>query len=88
MADLSKKTALLMVSLAISFLFVELAVRLVIDDGMQYDLEMWKYARAAKQISAIEGVGHEHQPNVSVRLMGVEVRINTAKLRNSENVNS
>ncbi len=63
---------------------VEAGVRLLADDGMQYDLEMWKYARAMKRVSAIEGVGHDHVPGTSARLMGVDVRINSTGQRNPE----
>ena len=45
------------------------------DDGMQYDLEMWKYARTMKRVSAIADAGHDHVPGTSARLKGVEVRI-------------
>lgn len=53
----------------------ELWVRLVTDDGMRYDLEMWKYARTLKRVAADPAVGHEHVPGAEARLMGVDVRI-------------
>ena len=51
---------------------------------MQYDLEMWKYARTMKRVSAIADAGHDHVPGTSARLMGVEVRINSTGQRNTE----
>ena len=32
-------------------LALEAFVRLAVDDGMQFDLEMWKYAREVKRVS-------------------------------------
>src|ERR1700760_2269664 len=63
---------------------VELAVRLVVDDGMQFDLEMWKYARDLKQIASDPQVGHAHRPNARSRLMGVDVAINAKGLRDRD----
>jgi lysophospholipase L1-like esterase len=63
---------------------LELYVRTVADDGMQFDLEMWKYALTLKQISADPRIGHEHRPLSAARLMGVDVRINSRKLRDRE----
>lgn len=62
---------------------LETYVRLVVDDGMQYDLEMWKYARALKQV-ADPDMGHRHVPNRSARLMGVDVAINAHGLRGTD----
>jgi lysophospholipase L1-like esterase len=70
--------------LAIVALATELYVRAVADDGMNFDLEMWKYAIALKQISADPLIGHEHRPGRSAHLMGVDVAINSKKLRDRE----
>src|SRR6266852_3009630 len=71
-------------TIAATALSVELFVRAFIDDGMQYDLEMWKYARDVKQIAANPMIGHQHRPNSQARLMGVDVRINSKGLRERE----
>lgn len=63
---------------------VEIAVRTVVDDGMQYDLEMWKYARELKRISEDPEIGHEHRPNTAARLMGVDVSINATGQRDRD----
>src|SRR5690349_11163568 len=63
---------------------MELMVRLVIDDGMQFDLEMWKYARDIKRVAAVPLIGHDHRPNSRAHLMGVEVAINSRGLRDRE----
>jgi lysophospholipase L1-like esterase len=71
-------------TVAIAAIGMELMVRLVIDDGMQLDLEMWKYARDIKRVAADPLIGHEHRPNSRARLMGVEVAINSRGLRDRE----
>jgi lysophospholipase L1-like esterase len=63
---------------------LEIYVRLIIDDGLHFDLEMWKYAREVKQVSADPILGHEHRPGAAAHLMGVDVRINRLKLRDAE----
>jgi lysophospholipase L1-like esterase len=65
-------------------LATELYVRAVADDGMSFDLEMWKYAIELKQIAADPLIGHEHRPGRSAHLMGVDVAINSKKLRDRE----
>ena len=44
---------------------LEVYVRLVHTDGSNFDIEMWRYAKDLKQVSEIEGVGHEHVPGAS-----------------------
>jgi lysophospholipase L1-like esterase len=63
---------------------VELYVRQVEDDGMQFDLEMWKYARSVKRISDNPRIGHEHRPNADALLMGTRVTTNSAGFRGEE----
>lgn len=62
----------------------ELACRTVADTGMQYDIEMWKYATAIKRIAADPAIGHEHTPGTAAHLMGADVTINSLGLRNAE----
>ena len=79
-----KSSALAFASVALSFLALELYVRLVIDDGMNYEIEMWKYATQLKQVSENAKIGHEHRPDRHAQLMGVEVAINATKLRDQD----
>jgi hypothetical protein len=72
------------VSLLIAALTIEVLTRFVADDGMQYDLEMWKYARDVKRVSTDPLLGHEHAPNRQARLMGVDFRTNSKGLRDRE----
>jgi lysophospholipase L1-like esterase len=71
-------------TLTVITLGIELAVRLIVDDGMQFDLEMWKYARDLKQVASDPQVGHVHRPGSQAHLMGVDVAINTKGLRDRE----
>lgn len=74
----------MLVSLVITAFGLELLTRGVADDGMQFDLEMWKYARDVKQVATDPLIGHEHAPNRRARLMGVDFRTNSQGLRDRE----
>jgi lysophospholipase L1-like esterase len=71
-------------TLVVAAVVIELFVRIVIDNGMQFDLEMWKYASAVKEVAANPLIGHQHRPNSRARLMGVDVAINSKGLRDRE----
>ena len=73
-----------LLSVLFALLVTELAVRFVIDDGMQFDLEMWKYARDVKVVSDNPTIGHEHGPNRDAQLMGVDLATNSKGLRDRE----
>lgn len=75
---------LVAICLLITAAFTELAVRLVADNGMQFDLEMWKYARDVKVVSPDLQIGHEHGPGRKGRLMGVDVETNSKGQRDRE----
>jgi lysophospholipase L1-like esterase len=77
-------TLLAAVCLTVTAAFAELAVRVVADDGMQFDLEMWKYARDVKVVSADPKIGHEHGLNREAQLMGVKVTTNSQGQRDTE----
>src|SRR5215467_13332015 len=71
------KTALLLLCVTLaSLLALEGLTRLFLDDGMLYELEMWKYAREVKVRDFRPDVGHRHRPNTDAQLMGVHVRTN------------
>jgi lysophospholipase L1-like esterase len=82
--DHALSLAMIIGSLAFAAIGIELFVRVFVDDGMQFDLEMWNYARDVKQISADPMTGHGHRPNSEARLMGVDVKINSKGLRDRE----
>jgi lysophospholipase L1-like esterase len=60
---------------------MEVYVRVFVDDGMQYDLEMWKYAKEIKEVDPDPLIGHRHGANRSALLMGVTVTTNSQGLR-------
>lgn len=76
------------ITLALSLMLVyagaELYVSWAVDDGMQFDLEMWRYARAIKRQSDNPAIGHEHTPDTRARLMGADVTISSQGLRDRE----
>src|SRR5260370_25208553 len=59
-------------------------MRLAIDDGMQFDLEMWKYAVDVKVVSVGPLIGRRHGANRHATLMGVTVATNSRGLRDRE----
>lgn len=59
-------------------------VRLTQTDGQNFDIEMWRYAKDLKRVSAIPGMGHEHIPGQSGIYMGVPVTINSHGWRDKE----
>ncbi len=63
---------------------IELFTRHVIDDGLLYELEMWKYARAVKVRDLQPDLGHRHHPNREASLMGTTVRTNAMGFRGPE----
>jgi len=72
-------------SLVIGLLLVELLTRIIFDhNGMNYGIEMWKYAKLLKQKSQIPQLSHEHKPGTEAKLMGVQVKINSYGLRDHE----
>lgn len=68
----------------IVFACVEVYVRVVVDTGMQFDLEMWKYAKEVKEVDPDPLIGHRHAPNRSALLMGVMVKTNSYGYRDRE----
>lgn len=77
-------SSIVLISLLICISFLEIAARMIVDNGMHYHLEMWKYAVELKQISSNPRIGHEHVANGHARLMGVNVTTNSQGLRNDE----
>ena len=83
-----KNSFLGLVTLAVTIVFLygalEVAVRLFVDNGMNFNIEMWKYARDIKQRSADPLIGHEHRPFGHSFLMGVDVTTNSEGHRDRE----
>jgi lysophospholipase L1-like esterase len=77
-------TLLVVVLSAVCLLLLEGMTRLVLDDGMLYELEMWRYARDVKVRDYRPDLGHRHRPNADARLMGVDVRTDSRGFRSTE----
>ena len=76
-----KNVLLLSSVLVVCALLLEGMTRLLIDDGMSYELEMWKYAREVKVRDTHPDIGHRHRANAEAQLMSVGVRTNSFGVR-------
>jgi lysophospholipase L1-like esterase len=64
-----------LLSLLIALLLGEALVRLSSKYWLlNFDIEMWRYARTVKRVSDAPGVAHDHAPNADELLMGVDLR--------------
>jgi lysophospholipase L1-like esterase len=72
---------LIVVASLVCLFAIEGLTRLVLDDGMLYELEMWKYAREVKVRDPRPDLGHRHRPQARAALMGVEVQTDSHGLR-------
>jgi len=77
-------TLLVFVLVLACLLSLEGLTRLFLDDGMLYELEMWRYARDVKVRDPQPELGHRHRPNAEARLMGVDVRTDSRGFRSPE----
>ncbi|SEP48256.1 GDSL-like Lipase/Acylhydrolase family [Rhodospirillales bacterium URHD0017] len=75
---------LILVASLLCLFAAEGLTRLVLDDGMLYELEMWKYAREVKMRDPRPDLGHRHRPQAEARLMNVDVRTDSRGLRGPE----
>ena len=62
----------------------ELVLRVKNSDQKNYNIEMWRYSKLLKVLSANPNLGHEHRPGKSAKLEGVEIRINSLGMRGPE----
>ncbi len=62
----------------------EIGARIVFHNSMDFDVEMWKYATTVKRKADSPNIAHEHRPGAHAFLMGVDVAINSHKLRDRE----
>ncbi len=69
-----KNIFLVAVVLVVCALLLEAMTRLFVDDGLTYELEMWKYATDVKVRDLRPDQGHRHGPNRDASLMSVPVR--------------
>ncbi len=69
-----KNAILVAAVLVVCALLLEAMTRLFVDDGVSYELEMWKYATDVKVRDLRPEMGHKHGPNRNTTLMNVGVR--------------
>lgn len=79
-----KMVAMLLLGLLIAAFVGEGVVRLGALDQNKYVIEMWRYAKELKTASDDVAIGHEHIPNTSASLQGVDVSINSFGMRGPE----
>lgn len=75
---------LILVASFLCLFALEALTRLSLDDGMLYELEMWKYAREVKVRDPRPDVGHRHRRQADAQLMGVKVQTDSRGLRGPE----
>lgn len=73
-----------LLSLIYTLGLLEIGVRIYTHYFMVYDTEMWKYSLALKEKSANPQLRHVHRPNSKAKLMGVDIEINSKRLRDYE----
>lgn len=72
------------VSLSLVFAMLEVALRIVYADSLDFSMEMWKYATQLKQTVDDPKLSFAHIPGRRAHLMGVDVQINSLGLRDRE----
>lgn len=79
-----RNASITLATLVAVFVICEALLRALASVTTIYDIEMMHYARELKQKSSLDGVFHEHRPNSSAALMGVEVSLNSLGHRSAE----
>lgn len=84
MINAIKSLFLIFAGSLLALVVIELTLRLANLNQQNYVIEMWKYSNHLKQPSGDQDIGHEHIPNRSKQLQGVEIVINSYGLRGPE----
>jgi len=71
-----KNFILIITSLILGILLCEIALRVKNHFILDYDIEMWRYAKLLKKADANPKINHTHIKNKSAILQGVKIRIN------------
>lgn len=65
----------LLSTLLLIVLFTEIAVRIFVDDGFNYELEMMKYAQRVKKVEKVQDQKiFLHKPNIDTTIMRTNVK--------------
>ena len=79
---ITQNLILICISLILMLLFLEILIRSIVDNGMNYDIEMMKYSKTLKIKSENLRVGIEHERNKEAVLMGQKIVLNDYGFRN------
>ena len=71
-------------TLVASAILGEALLRVTSTSQQKYTIEMWRYAKDLKKISADPNLGHIHIPNSTATLQGTKFRINSLGMRGAE----
>ncbi|MDG2244662.1 MAG: SGNH/GDSL hydrolase family protein [Rhodospirillaceae bacterium] len=80
-------SVLTLCSFVVAIGLFEVACRTIVDTGMHYHLEMWKYAVSLKQVAEEPMIGHKHKASKEALLMGANVKLNDRGLRDPDRSN-
>jgi hypothetical protein len=75
-------------SIIFTFFLLEIFTRLVVDNGMNYEIEMQKYANNLKKISNNTKIGIEHKKNKKTLLMGAQINLSSNSFRTEVELDS
>ncbi|MEC9374746.1 MAG: SGNH/GDSL hydrolase family protein [Pseudomonadota bacterium] len=84
MKELFQQIAAVTISLIIFIIALEVTLQIYTRIFIYYDVEMSRYAVDVKIKSDDPNIGHEHTPGANAYLMGVDVKINSDGMRDSE----
>jgi hypothetical protein len=82
--NIAKKIGVTVFIAAWIFISGEIVIRVMASFIPIYDVEMMHYSKELKTRSLLPGVSHQHKPNASARLMGVDVVLNSLGHRNAD----
>ncbi len=82
--SIATNAVLFLISIAVALGAGELVMRLKNRSMQNYDIEMWRYAKELKTLSAEPKIGHEHLPSKSAVLQSVTIRTNQYGLRGGD----
>mgnify|MGYP006083764337 CR=1 FL=1 len=77
-----KTFIIILISLIVGIIFCETILRIKHKYLVNYDIEMWKYAKELKQQVENKKINHVHKPDQSAVLQNVEIKINNHGQRN------
>lgn len=85
---LFKKILAISLSIFIGLLISEIALRIKHSISLDYDVEMWRYAKYLKVKNNNPKINHTHRVNSSANLQGVDIKINNFGQRDVDYDNS